>query len=87
MSCGGSFRGCGGGFSSSGCGGGSDMRIPISSGGCGPTSYLYVTERSSGCGSRISFTVDHGGCGGRCPASDEDIMRAFNNLRRYNQNN
>lgn len=73
MSCGGSFGGCGS----------SEMRIPISSGGCGPTSYLYVSEHSSGCGgSTPRFTVDSGGCGGRVPASDRDIQRAFNNLRR-----
>lgn len=83
MSCG----GFSGGSSFGGCGGSSDMRIPLSSGGCGPTDYLYVTEHSSGCGgSSVSFTVDSGGCGGRRPASDREIQRAFNNLRRSRNN-
>lgn len=74
MSCGGSFGGCGGS---------SEMRIPLSSGGCGPTDYLYVSEHSSGCGGTTTrFTVDSGGCGGRVPASDRDIRRAFDNIRR-----
>ncbi len=60
------------------CGSGPD-RIPISSGGCGgSTKYLYVSK--NGCG-EVSFTVNSGGCGGREPASNEDIMKAFNNLR------
>ncbi len=66
------------------CGGSPDMRIPISSGGCGgSTRYLYVSERRSGCGgSETIFSVDSGGCGGRVPASNEDIRRAFENQRR-----
>lgn len=82
MSCGGFF----GGSSFGGCGGGSDMRIPISSGsGCGGSrDYLYVTEHSSGCGgTSVSLTVDSGVCGGRVPASGRDVQRAFDNLRRY----
>lgn len=66
------------------CGGSSEMRFPISSGGCGSTRYLYVSKSSGGCGgsSSTSFTVDSGGCGGRVPASQNDIRRAFENIRR-----
>lgn len=66
------------------CGGSDDMRIPIRSSGCGPTEYLYISRRGGGCSpSRTTFSVDSGGCGGKVPASDNDIRRAFDNLRRY----
>ena len=74
---------CGGG-SFGGCGGSSEMRIPISYGACGsPTKYLYVSESRSGCGgSETRISVDSGGCGGKVPASNNDIRRAFENVRR-----
>lgn len=69
---------CGGG-----CGGSSEMRIPIGSLGCGGTRYLYVSESHSGCGgSETTFSVDSGGCGGRQPASNDDIRRALEHCRR-----
>lgn len=86
MSCGGgSYGGCGGSShflkgAFGGCGGSSGMRIPLSSGGCGGSSYLHISER--GCGG-TTFTVENGsGCGGSREASNEDIRKAFENLRR-----
>lgn len=66
------------------CGGSSNWSIPISSGGCGgSTRYLYVSSHSTGCGgTETKFSVDSGMCGGRIPASEEDIREAFNNMRR-----
>lgn len=72
MSCGGSFGGCGGS---------SEMRIPLSSGGCGGgSSYLHIS--GGGCGGTTYTVKSSGGCGGSYPASDEDIRRAFENIRR-----
>lgn len=75
---------CGGSFSFGGCGGSSEMRIPMESGGCGGVrKYLYSTKHSDGCGgSHTTFSVDSGGCGGRVPASNKDIRRAFEYIRR-----
>ena len=72
MSCGGgSFGGCGSSFG---------MRIPLSTGGCGGGSYLNISE--GGCGG-TTFTVKSiGGCGGTVQASEEDIRRAFEYIRR-----
>lgn len=68
------------------CGGSSEMRFPISSGGCGgSTSYLYVRNSPSRCGgSTTSFYVDSDGCGGKVPASADDIRRALEQNRRKN---
>lgn len=81
MSCGG---GCGGISLGSygGCGGSSDYSIPLDSGGCGGGRSLHVSRSSCG---GTTFTVDSGGCGGRAPASDNDIRRAFDYLRRHRQ--
>lgn len=68
------------------CGGSSEMKFPLSSGGCGGSnSYLYVQQVSSGCGgSTTELYVDSDGCGGRVPASADDIRRAFELNRRNN---
>lgn len=86
MSCGGgSVGGCGGSsylFEGmyGGCGASSGMRIPLSSGGCGGGSYLNIS--GGGCGGS-TFTVESGGgCGGSRPAFEEDIIRAFESIRR-----
>lgn len=85
MSCGGSFGGCGGSSylfedTYGGCGASSEMRIPLSSGGCGSSSYLHIS--GGGCGGTTYTVESSGGCGGSYPASDEDIRRAFENIRR-----